>query len=140
MKTHFICLSRFLFSLDVAVSTLCMLGNFSCFSCRLLTFQILTFQKILSGTVSECQIVWIHIRTDILLVLIWVQTDCKGYQQTTKIAASKERVNLFSVSVGTQWFLVAFTNLIFQFCNRCKNKSIKALEKVIVLHVPNCKV
>ena len=24
-------------------------------------------------------------------VLIWVQTVCKGYQQTTKVAASKER-------------------------------------------------
>ena len=27
-------------------------------------------------------------------VLIWVQTVCKGYQQTTKFAASKERVKL----------------------------------------------
>ena len=45
------------------------------------------------GTLSECQTVWIQIRTDILLVLIWVQTVCKGYQQTTwKVAASKERV------------------------------------------------
>ena len=36
--------------------------------------------------------VWVQIRTDILSVLIWVQTLCKGYQQTTKVAASKERV------------------------------------------------
>ena len=36
--------------------------------------------------------VWIQIRTDILSVLIWVQTVCKGYQQTTKVAARKERV------------------------------------------------
>ena len=27
-------------------------------------------------------------------VLIWVQTVCKGYQQMTKVAASKERVKL----------------------------------------------
>ena len=26
-------------------------------------------------------------------VLIWVQTVCRGYRQTTKVAASKERVN-----------------------------------------------
>ena len=56
-------------------------------------FQSLLFQKILSGTLSECGTVWIQIRSDSLLVLIWVQTICKGYQQTTKVAASKERVN-----------------------------------------------
>ena len=33
--------------------------------------------------------VWTHVRTDILSVLIWVKTVCKGYQQTTKVAASK---------------------------------------------------
>ena len=41
-----------------------------------------------------CQTVWIHIRTDDLLLLIWVQTVCKGYQQTTKVAANKERVKV----------------------------------------------
>ena len=30
---------------------------------------------------------------DVLSVLIWVQNDCKRYQQMTKIDASKERVN-----------------------------------------------
>ena len=55
-------------------------------------FQNQLFQKILSGTLSECQTVWIQIRTDILLVLIWVQTVCKCNQQTTKVAASMERV------------------------------------------------
>ena len=55
-------------------------------------FQNLLFQKIISGTLTECQTVWIQIRTDILSVLIWVQTVCKGYQQTTKVAASKGRV------------------------------------------------
>ena len=52
--------------------TLCMLGTFSCFCCRPLTFQIYLFQKILSGTLSECQKCRFKIRTDILLVLIWV--------------------------------------------------------------------
>ena len=40
------------------------------------------------GTLSECQTVWIQIRTDILSGLIWVQTVCKGYQQMTKVAIS----------------------------------------------------
>ena len=43
-------------------------------------------------TIRECQMVWIQIRTFIVLVLIWLQTVCKGYQQTTKVAASKESV------------------------------------------------
>ena len=42
-------------------------------------------EKIQSGIQSECQTVWVQIRTDILSVLIWVQTVCKGYQQTTLV-------------------------------------------------------
>ena len=60
----------------IYISEICMLGNFSCYCWHLLTlFQNskLTFNKILSGTLSECQRVWIQIRTDILSVLIWVQ-------------------------------------------------------------------
>ena len=69
------------------------LGNFSCFCCPLLTFfKSFFFQKILSGTLSECQTVWIQIRSDILSVLIWIQTVCNGYQQMTKVAPSKESV------------------------------------------------
>ena len=37
---------------------------------------------------------WIQIRMDVLMVLIWVKTVCKGYQQTIKVTASKERVNM----------------------------------------------
>ena len=43
--------------------------------------------------------VWIRIRIDVLLVLIWVQTICNGYQQMTKVAASKERVNINQIFV-----------------------------------------
>ena len=32
---------------------------------------------------TEYQTVWIQIRPDALSGLIWVQTVCKGYQQTT---------------------------------------------------------
>ena len=48
-------------------------------------FQNQCFWKILSGIFipSECQTVWIQIRPDILSGLIWVQTVCKGCQQTT---------------------------------------------------------
>ena len=57
----------------------------------LLFFKINLFKKILAETLSECQAVLVHIRTDILLVLVWVQTVCKGYQQTTKVTTGKER-------------------------------------------------
>ena len=52
--------------------TLCILGNFSCFSWRLLAFFKINF------------FFW--------SVLIWVQTACIGYKQTTYLAASNERV------------------------------------------------
>ena len=43
----------------------CMLGNFSCFCCCLLSFfQNELFQKFLSWKLSECQTVWIQIRSD----------------------------------------------------------------------------
>ena len=35
----------------------------------------------------------VQLSTDILWVLSWVQTVCKGYQQTTKVTSSKEIVN-----------------------------------------------
>ena len=69
-----------------------MLDNFSGFCCRLLFFKI-NFVKILSRTLSECQMFWIQMRTDVLSVLIWVQTVFKGYKQTTNVATSKESVN-----------------------------------------------
>ena len=48
-------------------------------------FQNQLFQKILSGIPPACQSVWIQIRTDISLGLIWVQTVWTGYQQTTLV-------------------------------------------------------
>ena len=52
-------------------------------------FKMNISKKYISGTLSECQTVWIQIRTDVLSVLIWVQT---VYKQMTKVAASKEIV------------------------------------------------
>ena len=60
--------------------------------------------KILSGTLSEGQTVWIQIKTNVLSVLIWAQTVCKGYQRITKVTASKERFRLCSMSVKYSQF------------------------------------
>ena len=67
------------------VLTLCMLGNF-------LRFYVVTFLKKIFRIPSVWLIVWILIRPDILSGLIWIQIVCKGYQQTTKVAACRQRV------------------------------------------------
>ena len=78
---------------NVLYLSICMLGNCSCFYFRLLTFFKIKFLKINhQGPPSECQTVWIQIKTDILLVFIWVQTVAKGYCQTTKISTGMQRV------------------------------------------------
>ena len=79
-----------------------MLGNFSCSCCRLLTFFQSNFFKRLLRTLSECQMVWIQIRTDQPSV---IQTVYKGYQQTIKVAASKERVNTLYLILPLFFFL-----------------------------------
>ena len=88
-----------------------MLDNFSCIKCRLLTFfNINIFKKFSSRTLSECQTVWIQIRTDILSVLIWIQNVSKGYQQTTIVTTSKKRVNKNSITSGSALFAMVKTN------------------------------
>ena len=54
--------------------TVCMLVNFSCLCCCLLTFFKINFFK---NTISS-QTIWNQIRTD------FIQIVCKGYQQITK--------------------------------------------------------
>ena len=56
-------------------------------------FFKITFRN-LSGTLSECQMIRIQIRTDVLTVLNWAQTICKGYKQTAKVAISRQNVNV----------------------------------------------
>ena len=58
-------------------------GLFLCFFCDLRFFSKSTFSKILWGISSSCQTVGILIRPNVLLGLIWCQTVCKSYQQTT---------------------------------------------------------
>ena len=84
---------------------ICMLGNSSCFYFRLLTSFKIIFLKINhQGPPSECQTVWIQIKTDILLVFIWVQTTAKGYWQTTKLSTGMQRV-ITGKYFGVQYFV-----------------------------------
>ena len=58
------------------------LGKFFMLFCRLLKFlKMKFFEKKNQKYQSECQTNWI--RPNILSGLIWFQTVCKGYQQTT---------------------------------------------------------
>ena len=68
--------------------TLCMLGIFSSFCCRLLTlFQNYFSKIILSGILSE--------RTTLSIQVLIVY---KGFQQTIKVAASTERFKIIMFS------------------------------------------
>ena len=58
------------------------------------------FRKILSGTTSECQTDWIHIRPNTLSGLIWVQTVCKSYQKKTLGDKELKKVYHLKGSVG----------------------------------------
>ena len=82
---------------------LCRLSNFACFCCLwsffvffffflfLINFFKKDFQEYSQGVKefgSRSGLTF-----DILSGLIWVQTICKGYQQMTKVATSRERFN-----------------------------------------------
>ena len=72
-------------------------------------FKINFSKKKISGTLLVCQTDWI--RTDVLLYLIWAKTVSKGYQQTTKAAASKEKVKLGKLIVSSNMLgMVQCTN------------------------------
>ena len=78
---------------NVLYLSICMLGNCSCFYFRLLTFFKIKFLKIYHpGPPSECQTVWIQIKTDILLVFISVQNVCKRLLANDKIITGMQRV------------------------------------------------
>ena len=82
-----------LFGYDTAL-TLRMQDNlFHAFGVVCLLYFKITLKN-LSGTLSECQMIRIQIRTDVLTVLNWAQTVCKGYKQTAKVAISKQKVNV----------------------------------------------
>ena len=82
--------------------------------CHLLIVQNQLFPKLLSGISSECQTDWIQIRPDKMSGLIWVQSVCKGHQQTTLLSNELKMKILFPV-----FFVIIFFNcfgyMIFTF-------------------------
>ena len=63
---------------------LCLLGNFALFLSSADFISKSTFFPKLSPRISsECQTVWIQIRYNVLPALKWIQTVCRGYQETT---------------------------------------------------------
>ena len=83
--------------------------KFQTFLLSAVFFQNQLIWKILSGIPSECQTVWIQIRPNTLSGRIWVQTVCKGYQQTTLVGKElktwrlKEKL-LYPVVMHYLWF------------------------------------
>ena len=78
---------------NVLYLSICMLGNCSCFYFRLLTFFKIKFLKIKHlGPPSECQTVWIQIKTDISWPSSGFKLFAKGYWQTTKLSTGMQRV------------------------------------------------
>ena len=84
-------------------------------------FSKLTVIKILLGTQPECQMVWTQNMTDFLMVLVWIYTIFKGYQQTIKVPAREKRVKEMSMALKDDNVSVMITqgNQIL-----CKNRSI----------------
>ena len=84
-----------------------MLGNSAYFFRLPFFFKISFFEKNVSEFLpSTCQTVWILIRPDILSGLIRVQNVCKVYQQTAKVATSRQKVK-FVFNIRSV-FLLAF--------------------------------
>ena len=69
-------------------------------------FKLTVSKKNLAGIPSECQTVWIVLSSN-TSGLIWVQTICKGYQQTTKVATSGERVKMESLMIILVLFVLS---------------------------------
>ena len=81
------------YSFTLAYCAICMLF------CCLFFSKLTIFKKRNSGVLSECKTVWIQIRADKMSGLIWIQTVCKGFQQTTKVPICRKSVNTFSSSI-----------------------------------------
>ena len=80
-----------IFFLALKGLTLCMLGNFSCLYCHLLTFYEINFFKIFFQEHYQC-VKRFRSRSE--------PTFCKGYQQMTKV--SEERVKKVWVLFGSK--------------------------------------
>ena len=73
----------------------------------------------ISGIPSECQTDWIQIRLDILLCLIWVQSVCKGYQQTTLVVMLVIRARIHKMRVRIANREDAYQTAYSEACNVC---------------------
>ena len=94
--------------------TLYLLRNFACFFvASLLFFKINFFEKNISGIPSVCQTFWIQIRPDILSGVIWMQTVCKGYPQTTHKDKGLISANLKSLTDRHFRFFLALLLFLF---------------------------
>ena len=102
-----------------------------------LFFKINFFKKILSGTLSEYQTIWTQIRTDILSVLIWDQTVCKGlvHRKGKKDSARKERVKFFEYFENLQ-YLCVFTYLyIIKVIGRQQKTALAKKELIFCVNI-----
>ena len=72
---------------NVMCLSICILGNRSCFKFSSNDFlqNYFFYKKKHPGPLSECQTVWIQIKTDIMLVFSWVQTVCKRLLADDKV-------------------------------------------------------
>ena len=71
------------FLLFFCLLTICILVNFACFFFFFFFFLVFVFCCCFLSSVDH-----------ILSGLVWIQTACKGDQQTTKVATSGERVKV----------------------------------------------
>ena len=60
-----------------------------------------------------CQTVWIQIRPDVLLGLIWVQTVCNDQQHKTKFAPGRQRVKALDFFFTFSCILPFFVHFAF---------------------------
>ena len=80
---------------------LCLLGNF------LLSADFFSKSTFLETFFQEyCPTVWIQIRHDILLGLIWVQIVCKGYPQRTLVGKELKYAKCVLIKTNTVFGLV----------------------------------
>ena len=77
----------------------CFNYSFTLYYCAIFYFLDAGFFSI----PSEWRTVWILIRPDILSGLIWVQTVCKGYQQTKKSTLAAKELNTKQLVDTTFW-------------------------------------
>ena len=89
-----------------------MLGNFACFLSSAEIVKINFFKKLFQEYHQSVKTVWTHIRPNKMSGLVWVQTVCRVYQQTIKVATSRERVILYGVTFDC--FQIKCCNFIIQ--------------------------